>query len=513
MKQLTPYSILAPGFWGVNTQDSTVSLPSNFATKASNCIIDKFGRLGSRKGWVMQTTTGSTALAGEKVAFLMEHVNANNTTTVLSGGNNKLFSGGVGAVLTNITPAAYSITANDWKGASIKDLALLVQASHPPIVYDETNSPVAEKLIDYDVHTPSFGTSYPRDVIAAYGRFWAHDGEKIYWSTDILDASFPRFSGGSSGTLNIAAVLPNNADTIVALAAHNGFLIIFCQHNVVIYRGADDPTGDIFGLQDVIVNVGCIARDSVQNIGNDLLFLSDSGVRSFSRIVQEKSLPMKDLTTNVRDDVIAFAALELNKNKIKSVYSENNAFYLLSFPQRDTVLCMDTRKPADDLTARCTFWVKYPSGALLSRRNNDLLVGKTNGIGKYTGYLDNGASYRLQYRSNYIDFQEPTSTKIVKKARVVVVGGSNQPFNVTLGYDYRSAEWKYPLTIYEEAVYEYGIAEYGLSSWSAGVAVDDITTPTNGTGKALQIGFDADVKGVEISVQRLDIFIKQGRIN
>ena len=513
MKQLTPYSILAPGFGGLNTQDSTVALPSSFATKASNCIIDKYGRLGARKGWVMQTTTGATALAGDKIAFLMEHVNADGTTVILSGGNNKLFSGGVGAVLTDITPASYSITEDDWRGATIKDLSILVQESHAPIIYDATNSPVAEPLTVYTAHTPSYGTSYPQDVIAAYGRFWAHDGKKVYWSTDILDNNFPRFSGGSSGTLNIAAVLPNNTDRIVALAAHNGFLIIFCAHCVVIYRGAEAPTSESFGLQDVIVNVGCIARDSVQNIGNDLVFLSESGVRSFTRIVQEKSLPMKDLTTNIRDDVIQYAALEVNKNKIKSVYSENNAFYLLSFPQSNVVMYMDTRKPAEDGNARCTFWVSYPSGAMLSRRNNDVLIGKTNGIGKYTGYLDNGASYRLQYRSNYIDFQEPTSTKMMKKARIVVIGGANQPFNITVGYDYRSAEWKYPLTVFEDATYEYGIAEYGLSSWSAGVAVDDITTPTNGTGKALQIGFDADVKGLEISVQRLDIFIKNGRIN
>ena len=140
MKQLTPYSILAPGFGGLNTQDSTVALPSSFATKASNCIIDKYGRLGARKGWVMQTTTGATALAGDKIAFLMEHVNADGTTVILSGGNNKLFSGGVGAVLTDITPASYSITEDDWKGATIKDLSILVQESHPPIIYDVTNA-------------------------------------------------------------------------------------------------------------------------------------------------------------------------------------------------------------------------------------------------------------------------------------------------------------------------------------------------------------------------------------
>ena len=44
-------SITAPGFMGLNTQDSGVTLESGYATVANNCIIDKYGRLGARKGW------------------------------------------------------------------------------------------------------------------------------------------------------------------------------------------------------------------------------------------------------------------------------------------------------------------------------------------------------------------------------------------------------------------------------------------------------------------------------
>ena len=51
-EQLLTSSIAAPGFMGVNTQDSSVSLESGYATIASNCIIDKFGRIGARKGWL-----------------------------------------------------------------------------------------------------------------------------------------------------------------------------------------------------------------------------------------------------------------------------------------------------------------------------------------------------------------------------------------------------------------------------------------------------------------------------
>ena len=56
-EQLLTSSIAAPGFMGVNTQDSSVSLESGYATQASNCIIDKFGRIGARKGWLDRKST------------------------------------------------------------------------------------------------------------------------------------------------------------------------------------------------------------------------------------------------------------------------------------------------------------------------------------------------------------------------------------------------------------------------------------------------------------------------
>ena len=47
---LESVSLLAPGFMGLNTQDSQVSMSSGFATRADNVVINKGGRLTSRDG-------------------------------------------------------------------------------------------------------------------------------------------------------------------------------------------------------------------------------------------------------------------------------------------------------------------------------------------------------------------------------------------------------------------------------------------------------------------------------
>ena len=62
-------SISAPGFMGLNTQDSGVTLESGYATVANNCIIDKYGRLGARKGWDLLTNPSSGAVFTSSISM------------------------------------------------------------------------------------------------------------------------------------------------------------------------------------------------------------------------------------------------------------------------------------------------------------------------------------------------------------------------------------------------------------------------------------------------------------
>ena len=88
---------------------------------------------------------------------------------------------------------------------------------------------------------------------------------------------------------------------------------------MLIYDGAQGGAGatgsistaaaTIF-LKDTIEGVGCIERDSVQSTGNDLLFLSNRGVMSLGRLIQEKSLPLRDVSKNVRTDLMALVQFE-----------------------------------------------------------------------------------------------------------------------------------------------------------------------------------------------------------
>lgn len=526
MKQLSSAAVAAPGFYGLNTQESGAVLSDGFALVASNCVIDKYGRLGARKGWVQKTTTTS-GLNGANIYSIFEYLNADGTFDYISAGNNKLWRDGIGATLTDMTPSM-TITDNHWQMASLNDHCLMTQKSHLPVLFTrETGSPVCSTLVAHsvagvDFTAPVFGTgtsNAPNACLAAYGRFWVAGSSAypttVFWSTDIADDHFPTFNTGgarTSGSINIASKLPNNTDEIVALAAHNGFLIVFCKQNIVILNGAETPA-TAMTISDVIPGIGCIARDSVQKTGNDLLFLSASGVRSLGRTIQEKSMPMRDISKNIRDDLFDVIA-STEAKLIKSCYSEKYGFYLLSFPSTASplVYCFDLKQALPDGASRVTSWNNYAAYAFSANRDGSLYLGKPAGIGEYYGYQDNGVKYVFTYYTNYFDFGQPTVNKVAKKLGFVLIGGGGQRFVAKLGFDYSNQYSSYPVVMDTGTYSEYNVAEYNIGEYSSGLVIDDAYVSVGGQGKIVQMGFEAEVSGAPLSVQKMDIFIKQGRM-
>lgn len=528
-EQLLTGSIAAPGFYGLNVQDSSVQLSSGFALEANNCVIDKYGRIGARQGW---TTVNSSAASTGSFKAIYELVK-DDGVTVLSAANNKLYSGTTTLtelVVRNSTDTAnlsYTISDDNWQisgmpydtGATPSAHAILCQEGHPTLVYHKlgatahahTGSYGLQRLGDIATNLPGNYTATdftPNVVLTAFGRTWvadiANDKQTVYFS-DLLNPA--EWKTGTSGYLNISEVVPNN-DPIVALASHNGFLVIFCTKHVVIYSNPQDPSA--LTLSDVVSGIGCIARDSVASIGTDLMFLSATGVQSLQRVVQEKSLPFRDVSKNVRDELLSNVASEVTKY-IKGVYYPTDAFYLLSLPSTGFTYCFDTRGVLENGAARTTIWKQIKPTAFCVTQDRQLYIGKPGYIGKYNGYEDNGATYRMSYYTNYFDFDSAAQVKILKKINVTAIGGSNQPIAVKWGYDYTRNYFSRGITLQRVEVYEYGTAEYGLATYTNGIALDIAQIPASGSGTVLQIGFESDIDGTPLSIQKIDFALKQGK--
>ncbi len=530
-------SIAAPGFYGLNTQESSITLSSGFALKAQNCVIDRYGRIGARRGWTPLNTSVNTDLgAANPVEFLFEVVTGGGTE-VLSAGNNKLFVGSTTMTTKTVRNAdnsgnaTYTITANNWQGAALSygDVSdfqphvYLAQAGHPMLVWhelpisgggfdDHDSGTFGFQRVGDDAKLPSnhsTSTFAPSWVLSAYGRIWCGgitgDTQTVYFS-DLLAGT--DFRNGSAGYLNLQEVLPNG-DPVVAAAAHNGYIIFFGRRNTAIYANPLDTAS--LTLVEVIANVGCIARDSIQSIGTDVLFLSDAGVRSLQRVIQEKSLPMRDVSKNVRDDLMSAVGSETDLTKIKSIYYERDAIYLLTLPTTKFVYCFDTRAPLQDNSMRVTIWDSLEPKAFAVTQDRNLLVGKPGYIGKYFGHSDNGSVYRMQYFTNYFDFDASTALKILKKIGWVLIGGTNQSVAIKWGFDYTEGYQATTYNLETAVVYEYNLDEYNLAEYTSGIVLDRFSVNAGGQGTVMQIGIEADINGNPLSIQKLDVGIKQGK--
>jgi len=506
-QQLQNITIAAPGFFGLNTQDSPVGLNPSFASIADNCVIDQYGRVGARQGYTEVTTNGASVL-GSSVGIEMIHQyrDSDGNEVVLSAGNNKIFSGTT--TLVDETPAAYTITANNWKAVNFNDHTYMVQRGYEPLIYSDH----AGAVEPMSTHTHATGTPPEgNEILAAYGRIWIADFETdkstIYWS-DLLNGS--GWSGGSTGSLDVTKHWPNGYDEITALAAHNGLLVIFGKNSILVYEGATSPSTMV--LADTIANIGCVARDTVQNIGTDLVFLSATGVRSLARTIQEKSAPIRDISRNVRNDINALLSLE--SGNINSVYSPENAFYLLNFPSKNIVYCFDMRSPLEDGSYRATTWSQINPLCFHRLEDGTIYLGHSTGITQYGGYNDNGDTYDLSYFSNPLDFGNAANLKFLKKFTLTIIGGQSTQAVLNWGYDYSAAYEKETFTLAAQKVAEYGSAEYNTDDavYSTGIILNTSGVNTTGNGSVVTVGVEATINDGPFSIQKIDILALLGRL-
>lgn len=511
MQQMRPFSITAPGFAGLNTQDAPVDMDGRFALEASNCLIDKFGRVGSRKGWEFANTS-NVDLGSSNIEAIGELVEGDGTLTIIAAGNNKLFRLSAGT-LTTLTygggGSAPTITANKWQMAVLNGVLLLFQVGHDPLIYDPAISNTIYRRIS-EVAGHSGTTPSANCVISAFGRVWVAgtttDKNTITW-TDTL--TYNKWTGGTAGTLNLHGVWPQGGDTVVALGQHNGRLIIFGTKQILIYDGPANPA--TMTLADSISSTGCSGRDTVANTAEDLIFLSPTGVRTLNRTIQEKSAPVTNLSRNVNDDIIGYIINEDDDSTIISTYSPIDSFYLLTFVRSKVTYCFDMRTVLPDGSARVTTWTLIPNAYCYSLTKN-LYMGVAAGVARYNTYFDNGVTYRMAYYSSWIDFGDPVRTSILKRVGMTLFGVAGQDVVYKWGFDYiTNVDYQMEALDAVGQLSEYNIAEYGIGEYTGGTVIQSLSMPATGSGKVVQVGIEVQLEGYPISVQRVDIYTKDGR--
>ena len=355
--------------------------------------------------------------------------------------------------------------------------------------------------------------------------------------SELLDGD--DFSGGDTFSIDVTQYWPEGYDEIVALTEHHGLFVVFGKHSILIYDGAQGGAGTTFSatsardtifLKDTIEGVGCIERDSIQATGNDVLFLSNRGLMSLGRVIQEKSLPMRDVSKNVRTDLME-AVTGSTTNPVKSVYSADDAFYVLTVPDANITYVFDVRAPLEDGSFRATTWSGIMPLSFADLADDGFYMGLSTGIVKYGGYQDGSDTYQLRYFSNPLDFKSPGIIKFLKKINLTVEGGANSEATLHWAYDYTEDYRTQTFTFQADNAGEYGIAEFGSiettpdypggnppdpefveSEYSGGVNLNRPKTNATGSGAVISMGVTSTINNNPFAIQKIDLMVITGRL-
>ena len=499
---LQSINLVAPGFKGVNTEDSPIAQDPSYADVADNAVIDKRGRLAARKG-IEVLTTDKTELGTDYVHKIHHFYDDAGNEVIFTAGNNKIMTGTT--TLTDVTPAAYTITTNNWKIVNFNDKAYFFQRGYDPLVYDNANG-----LRTFTVAngTATDATLKCHEALSAYGRLWvvdnATDTQTIYWS-DLLIGN--DFTGGSSGSIDVSKAWPDGYDEVRALAAHNNTLVIFGKHSILVYGGAASPAS--MALVDTVSGVGCICRNSIQNIGTDILFMSNSGLRSLGRTIQEKSLPISDLSLNVKTEIIE--VIQNRSLPTASAYSPEQSFYLICFPDQSTIYCFDLKGKLENGSYRVTRWTSVPHRSFMRHTDGTLYIGTTDGVGTYSGYLDNTSVYQFRYFSPALTFGDSSKTKFLKKIRPTLIGANEETIFVKWAYDFKTNYKNYEINVGNQVPAYYGVSEYTVGTFTGGTLTTKPTVNASGSGSVVTIGLEANIDGAQLSIQEINVLALIGK--
>ena len=567
---LQNFQIAAPAFAGLNTEDSPINQTTQFCQVADNAVIDSYGRIGARQAFNDDTATWPT-LSGRATidgtvgvvssTGIIDHVQSggiSGTTHVLCLAREEGYNAAgtvlasayyilkrVGTTLVELTlpTMADSSTLQNGQIVAFNNKMYILSEGNEIVVYNgttlvnisaETGYHAIHVLDDYRPDaTPTTTPEAPTPTIglAAFGRLWVsgHEGdyERVWYSDLNIAQSWYDDSGSAdalstAGWIDVSQYWPAGKDKIVGLAAHNNFLIMFGRQSILVWGNpSGDPaaTNGIF-LSDTIRNIGCVSRDAIVNIGTDVLFMDDTGVRSLGRTITQQSAPIGDLTRNVRRDITNLIAGITDKETIKSVYVADQNFVLFYFPSNREAYCLDLKSYLSEGTPKVTRWtgIVFNHACYVEDGNIvEMYMGSNNenGLLKYDGYTQyDGEPFQFKYRSNPLYFDSPGILKFPKVMKwTSIASAANSDGQVKWGFDGLDTDYSITFTIQAGASAEFNIAQFNIDEFvNAAESLETRRVNLRGSGETVVVGFDVNIDGNSFSLQEINLQALLGRL-
>ena len=264
-------------------------------------------------------------------------------------------------------------------------------------------------------------TSPPLSKVGLYfrNRFWVLDVNNLYWS----DAFDDDYSGAFDRTTNFYRIPAGSEQALIGLRDEG--IIVFGQDQIWGINPSGTPVATDRPVK--IVEYGCRNGRTVQQVGDDILYLSSDGIRGVFRSQQDKlqagaSYPLSYV---LKDEVASLNWLVIDK--ASAVYFDNK--YFISVPVDASSTCNEVWVyfPASQGWSVITGW-NVASWAKIKINGEERLYAIDSTDGKvyraWNGFSDNSTAINYIEESKKDDFGQPLVKKVggVLKVRALSSG-------------------------------------------------------------------------------------------
>ena len=505
------------GVYGLDTQTHPTALPPQYFTKADNIVYTEGNRVTFRKGLKQHTAAESN---NNPIGSLYEDVSSDTVYAAAGQYIYEIDFSDIDNAFTNAFDTGAS--GSDWQFTETDAGLVAVQSGEDPVILD-TSWGLMSAASGYSA--PAGVTTFdPSCALGEYGRLWvggvSEDNAVLYYSKGEDPV---KFNSGDAGYIDLKYIWGN--DEIVAIKSHAGKLVIFGKQNIAIYNNPWDVSN--IELDEVIKGIGAVFRDSVQPVGNDLFFLSDTGVRSLQRTADKDKLPLTEISVAVKDEIISNTQ---NTQNVKSVYVLNEGLYILSFVDLNETYVFDTTFMTDRKVPRVTKWHfdgdREPISFAYSRTYGLLFGEQDAHICTYEGYFErtyDGTSftdvpYTGSFSTAVLDLGQGYVSSILKKLIMVVSGGSGTNVGLKAFKDFElspSTQQTFTVNAPLSGIpYKWGESNslFGTAKFAPIHGLKEVGIPLRGDAKYLRFEMDGVTNGYRTSLQSLTLFYKQGKM-
>lgn len=318
-------SLLVPDFKrGINTSVPPQEIQDDEVQDLLNFEFDDSGNLSTRRG---VTQLSADTFSSRITSLHYFTVDAGEVGILLTTGTKLEIISTAGTGLTDKTGALTFPNNTFWQWVTFGGLAVGVNGATSgtnPVKVDAT--PTAAAL----------GGSPPRGKYIAVwnSRVWIASASalsRIHGSA--LGNPEDWTTTGASGKIDID-IDTNDGDQITGLFSTRDALYIFKRKSIHRLVAFADPNTDVNNIRREVVtkDVGCVSAYSIQQIPNDVVFLSEQGIASLSLVQNAEDFRTAFYSRNIKE-LTAFAK---TTQEIPSLACDTGAQYWISLPSTVT---------------------------------------------------------------------------------------------------------------------------------------------------------------------------------